>query len=204
MTGATPPDPEADTRADYARAKALADRMLLAMHAREHLPVTILRPGIVVGDGTSPFHSGVGFFNTEQHCIGWNAGKNPLPFVLVEDVAGAILGAIRADGIEGRCYNLAGDARPTARAYIADLALALGRPLRFHPQSATWLWGEDMGKWLIKRATGRAAPMPSRRDFLSRGMTATFDCADAKHDLNWRPTSDAKAFHDRAIAIHAS
>jgi hypothetical protein len=35
-------------------------------------------------------------------------------------------------------------------------------------------------------------------------MTATFDCADAKRDLNWRPTSDAKAFHDRAIAIHAS
>ena len=32
VTGATPPDPQADERADYARAKAVADRMLLNMH----------------------------------------------------------------------------------------------------------------------------------------------------------------------------
>jgi predicted dehydrogenase/nucleoside-diphosphate-sugar epimerase len=204
ITGATPPDPLSGQRADYARAKAVADRMLLEMHARENLAVTILRPGLVVGAGTSPFHSGLGFFNNEQHCIGWNAGKNPLPFVLVEDVASAILGAVRAQNIAGRCYNLAGDVRPTARAYIADLARALDRPLRYHPQAATELWLEDVGKWLIKRATGRAVPMPSRRDFLSRGMMATFDCSDAKRDLTWQPTADAATFHQRAIAIHAA
>jgi nucleoside-diphosphate-sugar epimerase/predicted dehydrogenase len=204
VTGATPPDPRAGERADYARAKAAADRMLLALHATEKLPVTILRPGVVVGCGTSPFHSGLGFYNTEQHCIGWNDGQNPLPFVLVADVAGAILGAVRAAGIEGRCYNIVGDVRPTARAYIADLARTLGRPLRFHPQSPTWLWLEDCGKWLVKRATGRAVPLPSRRDFLSRGMTATFDCSDARRDLGWQPTADAGRFHAGAIAIHAS
>jgi nucleoside-diphosphate-sugar epimerase/predicted dehydrogenase len=204
VTGSTPPDPEAEKRADYARAKADTDRMLLEMHAREKLPVVILRPGVVVGDGTSPFHSGLGFFNTEQHCIGWNDGQNPLPFVLVEDVATAILGAVRATGIEGRCYNIVGDVRPTARAYIADLGRTLHRPLRFHPQSATFLWLEDMGKWLVKRATGRRVPMPSRRDFLSRGMAATFDCSDAKRDLNWQPTADAEKFRSKAIAIHAA
>ena len=34
ITGATPPDPQADQRGDYARAKALSDRMLLDLHAR--------------------------------------------------------------------------------------------------------------------------------------------------------------------------
>jgi nucleoside-diphosphate-sugar epimerase/predicted dehydrogenase len=204
VTGATPPDPLSHRRADYARAKAEADRMLLALHATEKLPVVILRPGVVVGAGTSPFHSGLGFFNTEQHCIGWNDGRNPLPFVLVDDVAAAILGAVDAPGIEGRCYNLVGDVRPTARTYIADLAAALHRPLRYHPQSATGLWLEDMGKWLIKRATGRAVPRPSRRDFLSRGMTASFDCSDARRDLGWQPTADAGKFRHDAIAIHAS
>jgi nucleoside-diphosphate-sugar epimerase/predicted dehydrogenase len=203
VTGATPPDPREQERADYARAKAATDRMLLRMHADKKLPVVILRPGVVVGAGTSPFHSGLGFFNTEQHCIGWNAGKNPLPFVLVDDVAAAILAAVMAPGIDGRCYNLVGDVRPTARAYILDLARALHRPLRFHPQSPTWLWLEDMGKWLVKRATGRAVPMPSRRDFLSRGMAASFDCADAKRDLNWQPTADAEKFRRDAIAVHA-
>jgi nucleoside-diphosphate-sugar epimerase len=174
------------------------------MHAEQKLPVVILRPGVVVGDGTSPFHSGLGFFNTEQHCIGWNNGKNPLPFVLVEDVASAIRGAIVAENIEGRCYNLVGDVRPTARAYVEDLARTLRRPLRFHPQSPTFLWLEDMGKWLVKRATGRAVPMPSRRDFLSRGMAASFDCSDAKRDLGWQPAADAERFHRAAIQVHAA
>ena len=81
---------------------------------------------------------------------------------------------------------------------------ALDRPLRYHPQSPTFLWLEDVGKWLVKRATGRAVPMPSRRDFLSRGMTASFDCSDARRDLGWQPTADAGKFRHDAIAIHAS
>ena len=203
VTEATPPDPQDAERADYARAKAIADRRLLQMHAEDKLPVVILRPGLVVGDGTSPFHSGLGFFNAEQHCIGWNDGRNPLPWVLVDDVASAILAAATAPGIEGRAYNIVGDVRLSARDYLAELAQVLERPLRFHPQSPTWLWGEDMGKWVIKRATGRQVPAPSRRDFVSRGLRATFDCSGAKRDLGWQPEADRAAFIRRAIAIHA-
>ncbi|WP_372623263.1 NAD-dependent epimerase/dehydratase family protein [Falsiroseomonas sp.] len=204
VTGATPPDPRAEERAEYARAKALCDHMLLAMHAAERLPVCILRPGLVVGEGTSPFHSGLGFYNNDQHCIGWNDGRNPLPFVLVGDVAEAILLACRAGPeIEGRCYNLVGDVRPSARDYIADLGRALGRPLRFHPQRPLALWGGEVAKWVIKRAGGRKVPLPSRRDILSRGLAARFDCADAILDLGWRPTADPAAFAAQAIAVHA-
>ncbi len=204
VTHATPPDPQSDRRADYARAKAECDRMLLARHRDTALPVVILRPGVVVGDGTSPFHSGLGLFNNEQHCIGWNAGRNPLPFVLAEDVATAILGACKAEGIDGRTYNIVGDVRWTARDYIATLATALERPLHFHPQSATWLWLMECGKWLIKRLTGRAVPAPSRHDFLSRGMMARFDCSDAQRDLAWTPVADPAVFRARAIEVHTA
>ena len=203
VTGATPPDPRETERGDYAHAKVLADRLLLDLHAREGLPVTILRPGVVVGEGGPPLHSGLGMFNNDQHCIGWNNGRNALPFVLVEDVAAACVLACTAPGIEGRCYNLVGDVRPSARDYLADLARALGRPLRFHPQSPTRLWLVDVAKWVVKRAAGRAVDMPSRRDFLSRGMAATFDIADAKRDLGWQPIADAAVFHARAIAVQA-
>ena len=203
ITDAAPPDAQSETRADYARAKAVSDRLLLEMYAREKLPVCILRPGVVIGEGTSPFHSGIGFYNTEQHCIGWNDGRNPLPFVLVEDVAKAILLACSAPGIEGKTYNLAGDVRLSAREYIAELAKALHRPLRYHPQSPTLLWAEDMAKWSVKRITGRSVPIPSRRDFLSRGMRANFDCSAAKRDLGWHPVADRDEFLRRAIVIHA-
>jgi nucleoside-diphosphate-sugar epimerase len=203
VTGATPPDPEGQRRGDYARAKAEADVLLVALHAREGLPVTILRPGLVVGQGTSPFHSGVGFFNTDQHCIGWNRGTNPLPFVLVEDVAEAIRLALDAPGIEGCCYNLVGGVRPTARAYVAALEAALGRPLRYHPKVPSLLLAEEVAKWLLKRAGGRRVPPPSRRDILSRGLVAQFDCADAESSLGWRPNADPAVFRKRALAVHA-
>jgi nucleoside-diphosphate-sugar epimerase len=202
ITGATPPDPQASRRATYARAKALCETLLTQLHASDGLPVCILRPGLVVGPGTSPFHSGLGFYNNEQHCIGWNSGRNPLPFVLVEDVASAIVAALHAPHVVGRSYNLVGDVRLTAREYLAALAGALRRPLQFHPKSPVALYLEDMGKWSIKAMTGRGASLPSLRDFRSRGLMAKFDCSDTKRDLGWNPVCDHDVFIARAIASH--
>ena len=203
VTGATPPDSLDERRADYARAKILCDRMLTGLAADGDLRLVLLRPGLVVGAGTSPFHSGVGFYNTDQHCIGWNEGRNPLPFVLVTDTADAIRRACDADGIEGHAYNLVGDVRPSARNYIAALAGALRRPLVFHPQTPRLLWSGEMVKWLVKRAGGRAVPVPPLRDLLSRGLSARFDCADAKRDLGWSPVAEHDRFLDLAVAVHA-
>jgi hypothetical protein len=57
-------------------------------------------------------------------------------------------------------------------------------------------------KWGIKRATGKTPDMPSRRDLVSRGLLAKFDCADAKRDLNWSPVADRPTFIAAAIDIH--
>src|SRR6185437_1959833 len=203
ITGATPPDPRFAVRADYARAKAMSDLRLVEMHREQHLPVCILRPGLVVGEGTSPFHSGLGFFNNDQHCIGWDEGRNPLPFVLVEDVADAICLSLQAKAIEGRSYNVVGVVRPTAREYIRDLARALERPLRFHPKSPYALYCEELGKWVIKRAIGREVPPPSLRDLISRGLKAEFDCSDVERDFGWQPVRDEDTFLSRAIWAHA-
>jgi predicted dehydrogenase/nucleoside-diphosphate-sugar epimerase len=204
VTGATLPDPLSDQRADYARAKAICDRLLLKLHAEERLQVTIVRPGLVVGKGTSPFHSGIGFYNNEQHCIGWNSGRNPLPFVLVDDTADAIVAAIFGEGLNGRCFNLVGDVRPSARDYIAHLARALERPLKFHAKSPTVLWSEEFMKWCIKRASGRRPPLPSYRDLLSRGLLANFDCEDAKRALNWTPVFKPDDFWQNAVYVHSA
>ena len=200
LTGETAPDPSLERRGDYARAKAMTDRLLLAMAAEEGLPVCILRPGVVLGAGASPFHSAFGFYNNEQHCIGWNQGKNPLPLVLAEDVAEALWLASQADSLK-QSYNLVGDVRLTAREFIATLAETLERPLRFHPQWPSVLWLAESGKWLVKRASGRRSWRPSLRDILSRGMRAELDCTDAKRDLCWRPVSDRAVFYRRAIPL---
>lgn len=202
VTGATPPDPERAQRAVYSRGKAAGEDAVLALHRQRGLPVCVLRPGVVVGRGGPPFHSGLGFFNRERHCMGWDRGDHPLPFVLAEDVAEAIVLALQDPArVAGRCYNLAGDVRLTAREYVAELGRALGRPLVFHGQSTVKLQGVEFAKWLVKRATGRSDPPPSWRDLRSRGMAATFDCADAKRDLGWRPVGEREEFLRRGVRV---
>jgi nucleoside-diphosphate-sugar epimerase len=201
ITGATLPDEKSALRSDYARAKAECDRLLLDLHRKEGLPVCILRPGLVVGESGVPFHSGLGFFNNDQHCIGWNRGQNPLPFVLVEDVAQAIWLSCQTPGIEGRTYNIVGDVRFSAREYVSELARAMSRPLRFHPQSPLFLWFEELGKWSVKRMIGRNVQRPAYRDLLSRGLLAQFDCEDVKRDLGWQPVADRQRFVERAIDV---
>lgn len=199
VTGSTPPDRLAEKRSYYAHAKALCDRMLLDLHAREGLPVVILRPGLVVGAGSSPFHGGLGMYNNEQHCLGWNNGRNSLPFVLAEDVAAAIAEACEAQEIDGRAFNLVGDVRLDARDYTAALAAALGRPLRFYPQSPLRLWLIERAKWMVKRIGGRRTAAPSLRDLRSRGLRAHFDCSDARKALGWKPVADRATFLARAF-----
>jgi len=203
ITGATPPDPSPETRNDYSHAKALADAEVLKIHQKTGLPVVLIRPGLVVGSGTSPFHGGLGFFNNDQYCVGWNAGNNPLPWVLADDCADAIVAALTASAAVGKAYNLVGDVCPSAKDYLQDLAKVLGRPLHFVPSSPTGLWLTEMGKWAIKRVAGQKVKRPYKRDLVSRGLMASFDCSDAKRDLGWKPVADAAEFHRRALAVHA-
>ncbi len=201
VTGATPPDAD-PSRALYARAKAEADRALEAFARTAGLELVLLRPGLVVGKGTPALHGGLGYFNNEQHVIGWNGGSNPLPFVLVDDVVDAILRALVAPEAAGKSYNLVGDVRLTAREFVAALAEATGRPLVFHPQSVDWLYASELFKWTLKRASGKKADSPSKRDLLSRGLRARIDCEDAKRDLGWQPVADVKTFAAAAIEVH--
>lgn len=202
ITGATPPDPEPEARNLYARGKVEADKALLAFDAGEPFSLVILRPGLVVGAGTAALHGGLGFFNNEQHVIGWNGGTNPLPFVLAGDVADAIVKALDAATLPGKAYNLVGDVRPNARRFIRMLVDATGRPLAYHPQSVDWLYAAELFKWGIKRATGKSVDKPARRDLVSRGLNAKFDCNDAKRDLDWHPVDDEAVFVARAVEIH--
>lgn len=204
ITGETAGDPRPRQRSEYSRGKAASERLLLDLYRERGLPVVILRPGIVVGEGGQPFHGALGQFINEQHCAGWGPGKAPLPFVLVEDVAEAIHLALSSEAAAGRTYNLVGEVRLTAREYIAELGRAQGRPLRFHPRRTSGIQAFEIGKWLIKRLAGRRdAQLPSYRHLRSQGMPARFDCGDVQRDLGWRPVADREEFVRRAIEIHA-
>ena len=198
----TPFDTQGSLRSDYSVAKAEAERTLIDLHKSDGLPVIIQRPGIVVGVGASPFHSGLGLFNNNEHCLGWNHGRNPLPFVLAEDAASAIVAALKAsEQILGRTDNIVGGVRLSAREYFDELIFILGRPLKFHAQSLSLQLSVEWGKWLIKTTGGKHARKPSARDFMSRGMPAQFDTSETEDVLSWLPTRDRGTFIDKALVL---
>ncbi len=193
------PDPKFEQRPFYARAKALAERLLLT----ERIPLVIVRPGVVVGNGTPVTHSGVGYWPSDRCCIGWGMGNNPIPFVLVEDVAEATFLAMEAPGIEGRSYNLVGDVRPTAREYVGLLSERGRRRIEFYPRSLARLQALEILKWGVKIAARKPDnTFPSIRDLKSRSFEAQFDCSAAKRDLGWQPNADRQAFLRKAIDVH--
>src|SRR5580704_9691868 len=87
ITEQTPLDKQIGKRNLYARAKAASEEILTRMHHEQGLPLVIVRPGIVIGRGGSPFHWGVGRWWNDTVCEIWGDGNSKLPLVLVEDVA---------------------------------------------------------------------------------------------------------------------
>lgn len=196
---ATGPDPRPELRANYGRAKALAE----AVVRREAPEAVIVRPGVVVGKGTPVTHSGVGYWASDLCCIGWGEGKTPIPFVLVDDVARAMFAAMTMPGTEGRSFNLVGDVRPTARHYVELLAERSMRRYVFFPRSLARLQAIEIFKWTMKVAARKPGnTFPSFRDLKSRSLRTEIDCSAAKIKLGWQPVSDFNTFVREAIDAH--
>ncbi|HZN38876.1 MAG TPA: Gfo/Idh/MocA family oxidoreductase [Planctomycetota bacterium] len=198
IDGKAPTDPRPSARSPYARAKIAAEREL-AQVARGGLEVTIVRPAIVVGNDGVFAHSGIGLWVRDNHCVGWGRGAVPLPFVLVDDCAAGLVAALDAKAAGGRHYNLAGDVRLSARAYVAEMARRTGRAYRFHATALWWMWLQEVGKYLVKTLAGRPRQWPSLRDLRSRSFRTVIDCSDSKRDLGFHPVADREQFLERVF-----
>ncbi len=197
----TPLDPMIERRNLYARAKAESEKLLWEMRKDKGLPVAILRPGIVIGSGGSPFHWGVGMWTANAVCRLWGRGANPLPIVLVDDVARALVKAIDAEGVIGESINLVGEPLLTAQDYIAELEKAAGAKLDVRSTSPWKFYQNDMLKWIVKVLVRHPERrMPSLRDWKSRTQLAIFHCVKAKQLLGWVPCADRDAIIAEGIA----
>jgi nucleoside-diphosphate-sugar epimerase len=191
ITEDTPLDPQIEHRNLYARAKAASERYLLKMHRERGLPVVIVRPGIVIGRGGSPMHWGVGMWWYGSVCQIWGDGRNPLPLVVVEDVAKGLIAASEVPGIEGESFNLVDDPSISAQEYLDEVDRFGGVRIQRYATPIVKFYLTDMFKWVVKvmvRHPDRR--LPSYRDWESRRQRALFDCTRAKVRLNWKPLSD--------------
>ena len=152
ITENTPLDPHIHRRNYYAQAKALSEQILMSLFREQGLPVVIFRPGIVIGRGGSPFHWGVGMWSWNAVCQVWGKGRNPLPLVLVEDVAQALVAALDQPGIEGESFNLVANSRLSALDYLQALEECTGSKFQKILTPPWKFYMADVLKWIVKRA----------------------------------------------------
>ncbi len=197
------PDSKPELRSWYAQAKIKAEAALGRLHKERALPVVIFRPGIVVGVGNKLSHPGIGVWVSPTVCSVVGGGKTPLPMVLVEDVAQALVLAKDAPGVDGKTFNLAGDVRPSAAEYVAIAAERSKRNFRLAPSSPLAIQAFRTAVWLGKKALGRQDNVwQSWHELKNAPQRTWLDCSAAKSDLGWRPVADRDEFIRRAIDCH--
>jgi nucleoside-diphosphate-sugar epimerase len=133
-------------------------------------------------------------------CQLWGRGQSPLPLVLVEDVASALVAALDAPGIEGESFNLVADSQLTARDYLTALEVCTGVEFQKIPTPLWKFYLIDVAKWVVKRAIRHPdRRRPSYRDWESRTQRAHYDCSKARKVLSWNPTDVRDEMIQRGI-----
>jgi predicted dehydrogenase/nucleoside-diphosphate-sugar epimerase len=199
-------DARPELRPLYSRGKIAAEQALMRLWKERGLPLTIVRPGVVLGAGTPLQHSGFGLWARDNHCIGWGPGDKPLPLVWVDDVADALvaLASYEKRDLDGRALNLCARPSLTAAEMVAELRRASNRDLHFHPRGLWLSQLMEIGKWMVKVAGRRpGVEFPSWRDVKARALTVPFTSRTARDVLGWKPVEDRDALLERTVAIYA-
>ena len=200
-------DPKPHLRNLYSRGKVHAEQVLMRLHHERNLPVVILRPGIVLGAGNENkvSHPGIGNWLSPTFCECLGNGRTPLPLVLVEDVARALLLSKDAPGIDGRTFNLVGDVRLSAEDYLEAARQRTFRNFRWRGKSLLAIQAFQILVWLAKAVLRRKDnPWPSYYELKNAAKKTDIDCSAAKALLGWQPLGDREEFLQRAIDCHAA
>ena len=124
-----------------------------------------------------------------------------MPFVLVQDVAAALVLGIKVPGVEGRSYNLVDTPVLSARDYLKELQQRAGTQLHADYRPIWRFYFEDVAKWVVKMVVGHPDKIriPAYFDWESRTQKAVFDCSRARAELGWAPASDRKRMLEEGI-----
>ncbi len=204
ITSDTPLDSKINSRNHYARSKAACEALLMTMYREKGLPVVIFRPGIVIGKGCPPAHWGVGMFQSETRMQFWGDGLNKLPFVLVEDVASALVKGLNKEGLDGETFLLTDAPMLSAKEYVDIVSKAVGTKIRSEQASILKYYLIDalkeLAKYLIRHPNRR---VPSYRDWASRSHQAHYDNSKTKNKLGWEPSGKKEALIESGILTAA-
>jgi nucleoside-diphosphate-sugar epimerase len=113
----TPLENNLEKRADgYTYVKLKQELLVWDFAEKAHIPVVVVRPGVVYGPGGDLFSRRIGFSLLNRFI---NIGRrNLLPLTYVDNAVEAIILAGTVDGADGEAFNLVDDELPTCSDYL--------------------------------------------------------------------------------------
>lgn len=200
ITGTTPVDPAIAKRDLYGRSKAACEAVLTEIAGKTGMGLVIVRPGIVIGEGSPPNHPGVARFHTPTRADYWGDGTNKLPLVLVDDVAEALALALDAPGIDGESFVVTDAPVMSARDYVAAVGDRAGVRIDARERPIWRYWISDA----IKEGVKNAIRHPNRRastyhDWDCRAHRARYDSTSTVEKLGWRPAGTREVLIEQGI-----
>jgi nucleoside-diphosphate-sugar epimerase len=184
ITEDAPYESEMAARGGYSRSKLAADRLVLDA-ARRGAPVVVLRPGLLYGAGKRPPVARQGFDVGGMKLL-LATPHYMLPLAYIENVADAVLLALRCDAAVGQAFSIVDDNVPQAD-YVALYRAASGETWRsfFLPVDAVAFAALVIERSL--RILRRGSPL-SYHQVRRATQSARFDCSRAERVLGWQPT----------------
>jgi nucleoside-diphosphate-sugar epimerase len=185
----------------YRRSKLAADILARKYHAEGRLAVTVVRPGLVLGERDRVTLPGVIAFLKSATATYLGSGRNRLPYIYAGDLAEGCLLAADSEAAAGEAYNLVSREKVTQR----DLYAAVGEecvlrlPRRHTPVPLVHAlsFGMEVASVLSGR---RSRPAISRFGVTMIGRPYVEDPSKADHDLGWRATTPLREAVRRAVA----
>ncbi|CAN5909348.1 hypothetical protein BH11MYX3_BH11MYX3_14140 [soil metagenome] len=180
ITEAADPEPRAEARGAYTRAKLEAEQLVLAA-AKDGLPVVILRPGQIFGGGINLINGAVARSAGGRWLV-LGDGELELPLVYLDDVVDAVMAAIAKKLTRGELFQII-DPEHLTQNDVLELAGGKKRVLRI-PRAVVFALGRLSE--LPMRALGKPSPIGLYR-LKSALARLRYESDHAERALGWKP-----------------
>jgi predicted dehydrogenase/nucleoside-diphosphate-sugar epimerase len=184
FTETTPLEAHAETRGAYSLGKRRAEDIALSHLADNATPWTVLRPSLIVGNGSdicAPVGSKIG---NNVVCLG--SPRKRLPLVHVDDVAAAVLQVLQNPNTRGQVYVLSDPDTITVRTYVKSCLRSRFRDLRIIHVPYVVMRAAGLVAALVKKVTG-FGPTINRRRLLSVYRDIGASSALLQRHTGWQP-----------------
>lgn len=185
----------------YSATKIEGERLLQRAIRERGAPVAILRPGLVYGPRDAASFGRFAALVEQGKMVLLGSGGNQLPLVYAEDVAAAVVLASESPRAAGRTYFVVNDEPVTQRAYLEELAAALGVAPSFRRVPYALARGLAAGaEWAFRSARLPGPPPLTRFGVRLLGGDTRISIRRAREELGFAPRVGVREGVQRSVA----